>query len=191
VKDGSRASALAVTAACLLALAALAAAFRPHPPVAGTGPAASRAAAPEYHVPSTDGTYVADGFCAGCHATPPHARSAGSAMLNYHVTRIHCLVCHGQGFLSGADVRRAEGVLRPLPGGSPPDEGRERGWREAALRQGPCFPAGPGCADCHRPEGLLDLRGLGYEPGRAGHLERLEGYLTRTAADPWFFPSLR
>ncbi len=132
-------------------------------------------------------------FCAGCHPSAPHARSVlgVKAMLNYHVTRVHCLVCHGRDFLTpSGGMSRKDKILWPSVEGQWLGPDREKIWREEALRKGPCFPVGPGCDECHRPDGLMDFKKLGFDERQAARLQRLEEFLMRSTLDKWFFPSI-
>ncbi len=143
-----------------------------------------------YHRPPAAAPDRPRGFCEGCHDPRPHRRKAEvRAMLNYHAGRMHCLVCHGRPFLepAGGLVRR-EDRLWPAAGGREASENDMTEWRRRATLKAPCFDAGPGCADCHRPGGLVDFRILGYGEEKAGRLVNLEANILQSVSQKWFYP---
>ncbi len=190
---------LAAVLTCLAALAAvilLGGAPFGGPGGVGIGrPAGKAAAAPEsgkYHQAASGDSFFKDSFCAGCHPSPPHSRSSEyRGLLNHHAVRLHCLVCHGQGLMDAAGgFAWKDKMLWPEAGPAALTPDREKALREIATVRGRCFPPGPACQDCHRPDGPLNFRRLGYDEAQVGRLVHLQEFFVRALVQKWFFPSI-
>jgi hypothetical protein len=146
----------------------------------------------EFHAGFGTTPFFREPFCITCHPLVPHARSVRDrSILNYHATRVHCLICHGRGFVNLArDLAWKDKVLWPSTGGGWLSSEREKEWREQAAQKAPCFSVGPACTDCHSPSGLLAWGSLGYETKRATRLGKLEEFFFKIPPDSWFFPSI-
>lgn len=145
-----------------------------------------------YHIYTDANPYYEEPFCIQCHNSPPHERSTQTrAMLNHHSSRMHCMVCHGLGFITlSKDISFKEKMLWPSIQGQWLEPDREKSWRESITEKNQCFSPGPQCIECHRHESILDYENLGYDEIRSEQLRDLEEFIIRTPMQKWFFPSI-